>query len=194
MFFRTPADGPVLPRNSTRCCTGLLYAAAGLAGQLIIPGVTSCLVSHKGVAPTPPRCPSQRTYSFDKRRVPAVRGFTAEVCADLRRGDDRRAHRVLCCTMGRTISTTCVPPAAWCGTPDGYTNHRCRGERCTAANVARNRAWRERRRTEPTPAHVHGTTNGYRSYGCRCDECREANADDQYRYRQTIKLRKRGLR
>src|SRR6476659_1991456 len=53
-------------------------------------------------------------------------------------GDARENFAVRCCTMGRTISATCDDTAAWCGTADGYTNHRCRGERCTAANVARN--------------------------------------------------------
>jgi hypothetical protein len=89
--------------------------------------------------------------------------------------------------MPRTISVTCDPTAAWCGTPDGYTNHRCRDDKCRAANVARNREWRERRRLEPIPEYVHGSGNGYRSYGCRCDDCKQANADDQYRWRQKTK-------
>jgi hypothetical protein len=74
---------------------------------------------------------------------------------------------VRCCTVGRTISATCDDTAAWCGTADGYTNHRCRDDGCTAANVARNKEWRQRRRLEPTPNHVHGSDNGYRNYGCR---------------------------
>jgi hypothetical protein len=106
-------------------------------------------------------------------------------------GDAWENFAVRCCTMGRTISATCDDTAAWCGTADGYTNHRCRGDGCTAANVARNKEWRQRRRLEPTPNHVHGSDNGYRNYGCRCEDCKQANADSQYRWRQKIQQRER---
>lgn len=58
------------------------------------------------------------------------------------------------------------------GTENGYSNLKCRCNRCKdawSASVQRERLKREAR---VVPDHVHGTENGYSNYRCRCDECR----------------------
>lgn len=68
------------------------------------------------------------------------------------------------------------------GTDNGYVNHGCRCELCTATNTVTVAQDRERRAMVEVPEHVHGTPNGYVNYKCRCDDCREAyNADARER-------------
>lgn len=74
---------------------------------------------------------------------------------------------------------------AWHGTPGGYSNHKCRGERCRTAwrtEMAKNQA-RRRAKGLPPGDSRHGTANGYRNYHCHCDLCTLA----QYEVRQSRK-------
>lgn len=61
--------------------------------------------------------------------------------------------------------------ARWHGTSGGYSNHKCRCEKCRAAWAERIRRSKESRRLKPVPPEVHGTQNGYGNYGCRCTQC-----------------------
>lgn len=74
------------------------------------------------------------------------------------------------------------------GTHNGYTNLRCRCDRCRAANTASHREWAHRsgysrpaedvnyiRARNADCADNHGTEYRY-TRGCRCDACRAASA------------------
>ena len=81
------------------------------------------------------------------------------------------------------------------GTVNGYSNLRCRCERCRAAwtayvtlyrlpGVTQRRAAQERGETYVTAKGItHGLT-GYQSHSCRCDVCRRAKSEDNRRYRE----------
>ena len=106
------------------------------------------------------------------------------------------------------------------GTRDGYGNHGCRCDACTAAYAAyvRGRYTRpcvdcgalvwvhDRRARSVVEEHggrcrscwlratgqlVHGTTGGYRR-GCRCDECRRASAEARARHRRRPNVKVHG--
>ena len=70
-----------------------------------------------------------------------------------------------------------IGPERWRGTPNGYTNHRCRCAACTAANSEYGRKSQQARKASITPNDPrHGTDTFYDSYGCRCEPCRKAHA------------------
>jgi hypothetical protein len=71
----------------------------------------------------------------------------------------------------------------WHGKIGGYTNHRCRCERCRAANTQRQRDLRSGR--SGRQVIPHGTDNGYTNYGCRCQSCRQARARAKKRERES---------
>lgn len=73
---------------------------------------------------------------------------------------------------------------AWKHGGYSYGNHGCRCEVCTAANAARQAAYRARLAEKGPPEH--GTVNAYTNYKCRCDECREAKslADSEWYLRR----------
>lgn len=64
------------------------------------------------------------------------------------------------------------------GTENGYTNLKCRCERCVEEGRAMSRAYayikKRNRNLFPIPIEVHGTYNGYCNFGCRCELCFEA--------------------
>ena len=62
----------------------------------------------------------------------------------------------------------------WHGTAGGYSNHRCRCDRCRKAWAVEVAASKNRRAARPIPPRVHGTQNGYGNYKCRCPECTRA--------------------
>lgn len=60
------------------------------------------------------------------------------------------------------------------GTSGGYTNHKCRCDKCKAAFAAYMAKFRERVK-DNVPEHVHGTAGGYTNYSCRCVKCTSAH-------------------
>lgn len=87
--------------------------------------------------------------------------------------------------------TAATGDEAWHGTTNGYGYHKCRCERCKAANTkylgGLKRARITKRREADAAAGAgpnpmrgtglepwHGTTNGYDYHDCRCDRCRAA--------------------
>jgi hypothetical protein len=77
-------------------------------------------------------------------------------------------------------------PAAH-GTASKY-NTGCRCEPCSAAQRARNLAWREAVAGLPAAFVPHGL-NGYRNYGCRCETCKAAGSVANREYRERRKQR-----
>lgn len=59
-------------------------------------------------------------------------------------------------------------------TINGYSNLKCRCERCRTAWATEIRTRTEARAARPIPTHVHGTENGYGNYRCRCRLCTDA--------------------
>jgi hypothetical protein len=81
--------------------------------------------------------------------------------------------KALCgCRAGRQCTT-----ADWHGTTNGYSNRKCRCDRCTAANTESLRHWRDSSRVRPAAEVPHGTAGGYQNWGCRCGQCRIAHAE-----------------
>jgi hypothetical protein len=70
--------------------------------------------------------------------------------------------------------------AAWHGTANGYSFHKCRCEPCVKANAAHQMEMTKQRAARGVPDHVHGTAGGYRNYLCRCDACRAAYREQQH--------------
>lgn len=66
------------------------------------------------------------------------------------------------------------------GTADGYTNHRCRCDRCYEARKEQLLALTKK------PDAPHGTDSLYTA-GCRCDLCREAHVAACRAYRASKK-------
>lgn len=62
----------------------------------------------------------------------------------------------------------------WHGTPNGYSNKKCRCDKC---RVAWNEYCRARKAARNPANAPHGTATGYQNHGCRCAECRAANTD-----------------
>lgn len=69
------------------------------------------------------------------------------------------------------------------GTTDGYSNHRCRCDRCRKANATAHAAYMARVRNEGRILGRHGTTLSYDS-GCRCDLCREVHNKKSREYKR----------
>jgi hypothetical protein len=74
-----------------------------------------------------------------------------------------------------------------------YVHHRCRCPVCTAANTARHRPARARRRATrelidgrlvATQAETHGTWSTYANWGCRCKPCDDAAVIENRRQRE----------
>lgn len=65
----------------------------------------------------------------------------------------------------------------WHGTLGGYTNHKCRCDRCRQVNTDYIYDIRTKRMVDGLPPEDsrHGTDNGYTNYGCRCSECTAAH-------------------
>lgn len=81
-----------------------------------------------------------------------------------------------------------LAPEEWHGTPGGYSNHRCRGERCRAAwraEMAKNQAQRLAQGLAPGDSR-HGTANGYRNYGCHCAACTRAQREQRRAKNATV--------
>jgi hypothetical protein len=72
-------------------------------------------------------------------------------------------------------------PGPWCGTVNGYSNHKCRCNACREAwadyfiRVRDERAARGSLRADGTEP-PHGDDNTYGNYRCRCTPCRTAHA------------------
>ena len=82
--------------------------------------------------------------------------------------------------MDRQVIPEAAVEAAWHGTLGGYTNHKCRCDKCREANRIYNTGAKARRYAslkDPLDAR-HGSTNFYGNYGCRCDRCTAAWAVD----------------
>ncbi len=60
--------------------------------------------------------------------------------------------------------------ASYHGTNGGYSNRRCRCDRCRDAHTKELRDYRRRMLNNPDKI-PHGTSNGYNNYGCRCEPC-----------------------
>ena len=73
------------------------------------------------------------------------------------------------------------------GTASKY-NTGCRCEPCSAAQRARNRAWRDAVAGLPAVFVPHGV-GGYRNYGCRCETCKAAGSAANREYRERRKQR-----
>lgn len=79
----------------------------------------------------------------------------------------------------------------WHGTPNGYTNRKCRKACCRAAHSKAQWERRQRRYAERVwvdghwehPNAPHGTSNGYTNYGCRCFPCGDGHNKYQGRQR-----------
>lgn len=68
-----------------------------------------------------------------------------------------------------------IGPGPWCGTAGGYTNHKCRCQRCTMAHSAKQAAIRSRR-IDTYDGSKCGKSWTYTNYGCRCRACTDAHA------------------
>lgn len=76
------------------------------------------------------------------------------------------------------------------GTTTGYGQHRCRCDRCRAANTAAHTRWRRSVGILPrwiwVEAQKATRKHGIGSYnkGCRCDQCRKAAREARARHRR----------
>jgi hypothetical protein len=71
------------------------------------------------------------------------------------------------------------------GTPNAYTNGRCRCADCRAAHAAQMRDARARwaEKLADDNSIRHGLCSTYTNYGCRCDACRAGAAAQRRAYR-----------
>lgn len=69
-----------------------------------------------------------------------------------------------------------------------YTAHRCRCDRCRAANTTYTANWRTRKKMSRTGHIPHGTYGGYTNYGCHCQPCTAAMRAKRAEQRAWAKL------
>lgn len=79
--------------------------------------------------------------------------------------------------MNRTRKPLTGPDDPRHGSPSTYAYHRCRCERCNAANAAADKARAEAREPLAPDDPRHGTSKGYKTHRCHCPRCRRWNAD-----------------
>lgn len=94
---------------------------------------------------------------------------------------DEQAEELVLCVCGCTLPWHDTRH----GSPNGYSNFRCRCENCVTANSAYQLPMAHTRRSKGLPPgdRRHGTDNGYTNYGCRCEECKRGRREAAWRSR-----------
>lgn len=92
--------------------------------------------------------------------------------------------------MGLRTSFKLAPDDPRHGTTNGYTNYRCRCDRCKDANRLARAGYLKRLRAEGRVVGKHGSAFAYDA-GCRCDACREAHNTKSREYKRRRRIQQR---
>ena len=79
------------------------------------------------------------------------------------------------------------------GSRTTYNVHKCRCEKCRAANREYVRVWMRNEyhkvRKDKRQPHVHGTLRSYSFYGCRCSACKRVGLTYNREYMRKYRRR-----